>query len=160
MINKFMVHSSWFIVGIIFVVFFVVNFLLFVNPVYADFATQSRVDEPPLQQTATNPNLQGIFGSVNAPSQLQSLFGSTTPEEGISTVLSLVIQLIYVIAAIIFVFYLLYSGLQFIYSEGSKEAVAEARGRITWAIVGIIFLALVFVLLRVLSIVTGFTFFN
>ncbi len=117
-----------------------------------------QIDCPP-QQSATGGTLGGIFGVISAPSELSSLF-TGSPEAGITNVLSLVVQLIYIIAAVVFVFYLLYSGLQFIYSEGSKETVAEARGRITWAIIGIIFLALLFVLLRILSTVTGFTFFQ
>lgn len=107
--------------------------------------------------TASGP-LPGLFGTITCPSAFANLCAGA-PETGIGKLLSTVIELIYIFASLIFVFYLLYSGLQFIYSEGSKETVAEARGRIIWAIVGIIFLGLVFVLLRIISSVTNFQFF-
>lgn len=108
----------------------------------------------------TNPDLQGIFGTISHPSQLGGLFFGLTGEQGIGKLLSKVIELLYIFGALVFVVYMIYSGVEFIYSEGSKEQVAEARNRIIYAIIGIIVLALAFVLLRILSVITNFQFFS
>ena len=52
------------------------------------------------------------------------------------------------------------SALQWIVSGGDKEAVAKARSRLTYAIIGIVLLALSFLILRVIGQITGFSFFK
>lgn len=111
-------------------------------------------------QTGSNPTLDKIFGVVNHPSQLDYLFKGLNADQGITALLSKVVELIYIFAAVVFVFYILYSGIEFIYSEGHKESIAEARGRIIWAIIGIVILALAFVFLKVLGYITNFKFFG
>ncbi|MBI3485848.1 hypothetical protein HY025_02780 [Candidatus Daviesbacteria bacterium] len=103
----------------------------------------------------------GIFGTITPPDALKNLLGpSVTGEQGISSVLSKVVELIYIFAAILFVFYILYAALKFIYSEGHKESVQDAKSTITWAIIGVIFMSLSFVILRIVGNITGFKFFN
>lgn len=118
---------------------------------------------------ATNPNdisvyhcekgegtIEGVIGQVNPPDAVARLgFGAT----GLSNFFNTATQLIYIVGGIIFVFMVIISALQWILSGGDKEAVAGARDRLTFAIIGIVILALAFVIIRVLGQITGFEFF-
>lgn len=98
-----------------------------------------------------------VFGEIIPPLAVQNLgFGAL----GISNLLSKIIQLIYMVAGIIFVFMVIISAVQWIVSGGDKEAVGKARGRLTWAVIGIVFLALAWVIISVIGTITGFTFFT
>lgn len=100
--------------------------------------------------------VSGVIGNIKPPEAVSRLgFGA----EGLSNFFNTAIQLIYIVAGILFVFMVIISALQWITSGGDKEAVAGARNRLTFAIIGIIILALAFVLIRVLGQITGFEFF-
>lgn len=115
----------------------------------------------PSANQAGGSSFSTMLGEVKAPPQLNALLGgSNDPDTEISRILSRAVELLYMGASLIFVLYFLWSSIEFIYSQGNKEQIAEARGRITWAIIGIFILALVFVVLKILSEVTGFKFFN
>lgn len=97
-----------------------------------------------------------VFGRVVPPQQILNLgFGAA----GISSVLSNIINLIFTAAAIVTLFMILFSAFQWITSGGEKENVAKARGRLTWAIIGLVLLSLAFLFMRVLGNITGFSFF-
>ncbi len=105
---------------------------------------------------ATNP-IDAVFGQINPPKEIGNLgVGSA----GINNLLGKIIQLIYAVAGVIFVFMVIISAVQWILSGGDKEAVGKARGRLTWAVIGIVFLALAWVIISVIGQVTGFTFFK
>lgn len=96
------------------------------------------------------------FGKIPIPSPIADLgIGS----KGISTFLNNVIILIYMIAGIIFVFMILWSGVQWILSGGDDEAVKSARNRIMYAIIGIVVLSITFAIAELIGIFTGFKFF-
>ncbi|MCL5784437.1 MAG: pilin [Patescibacteria group bacterium] len=96
------------------------------------------------------------LGRIVPPPQVLNLgFGNA----GISQVLTNVIQIIYIAAGIVFIFMVLISALQWIMSGGDKEAISKARGRLTYAIIGIVLLALAFLIIRLIGQITGFTFF-
>jgi uncharacterized membrane protein len=107
-------------------------------------------------------NLDSVFGTVSPPPQVQSLLnkGGGTGAGGLSAFLSLAIQLIYTVGGIVFVFMLLIGAFQRITSGGEKEKVKASGDRISHAIIGIVLLALAFVILRVLGSILGFSFFN
>ncbi len=97
-----------------------------------------------------------VIGSIKPPEAVAKLgFGA----EGLSNFFNTAIQLIYIVAGLLFVFMVIISALQWITSGGDKEAVAGARNRLTFAIIGIVVLALAFVIIRVLGQITGFEFF-
>lgn len=97
-----------------------------------------------------------VFGQIEPPTQILEIgIGSA----GINNVINKIVQIIYVAAGIIFVFMIIISALQWIMSGGDKEAVGKARGRLTWAVIGIVFLALAFVIISVIGQITGFPFF-
>ncbi len=104
-------------------------------------------------------DFKSVFGTITPPAPIAGIEG-VTGEDKITTLLSRIVLLIYIVSAIVFVFMLLFSAFQWIISGGEKEAVASARNRMQWAIIGIVVLALVFVILRVLGTLTGFQFFG
>ncbi len=100
------------------------------------------------------------FGTIPHPSELDRLFEGQTGDTGLGIALSGIIELIYIIAAVIFIFFLLWSALEFIYSRGDKEHIQSARGRLTWALIGLILLGISFVLIRIIGTIVGFQFFG
>lgn len=102
-----------------------------------------------------NTEINGIIGKVTPPKAVSGLGGG---EAGINNLLGKVVQLIFVVATVGFVFMVLISAVQLILSGGDKEALGKARGRLTWAIIGIVLLSLSFVIFRVLENITGFKF--
>ncbi len=100
-----------------------------------------------------------VFGVISPPANLGDL-AKGTGAQGISLLLSRIIELIYIAGGLVFVFMVIMSAFQWIMSGGDKEAVGKARGRLTYAIIGIILMALSFVIIRVVGNITGFTFFK
>lgn len=101
---------------------------------------------------AANP--ADVFGEITAPTSIQSLVNQGGAG-GISIVLKNFIILFYQIAIILFVFMVIFSALQWITSGGDKEKVANARGRLTNAIIGIVVLGLAWVITQTLGTFTG-----
>lgn len=83
--------------------------------------------------------------------------GIDTPQAGINpatsigTILSNVLTIIFVVAALAVLFMLIWGAFQWITSGGEKEAVGKARGRIIAALVGLAVLALAFLITRVVG---------
>lgn len=98
-----------------------------------------------------------VFGEIKPPEAVTGLgFGAA----GISQLLNRIIELIYLVAGIVFVFMVIISAVQWIMSGGDKEAVGKARSRLIYAIIGMTVLALAFVIIRVIGQITGFEFFR
>lgn len=114
---------------------------------------------PSGSELKSNPELDKIFGKYPPPDNLKTLLGGTG-NDAITRILSTIVELLYIFAALVLLYYLFRGALQFIYSEGEKEALSEARGKITWALIGFIILALVFPFLKILGHVIGFKFFG
>lgn len=95
-----------------------------------------------------------VFGKIVPPDPVRRIgFGN----EGISKLLTNAILLIYILSGVIFVFMIIISGLQWILSGGDKEAVAGARRRLIYAILGMAVLALAFFIAQVVAQITGIT---
>ena len=104
---------------------------------------------------------RGVFGTIKAPNEILPLIRQGGEGAGgISLVLSNLVILIYIVAGIVFVFWILWGAFQWITSGGEKEAVAAARSRIVNAIIGIILFAVAFAVIQILGIFTGFSFFE
>ena len=101
--------------------------------------------------------IDDVFGKVVAPSPIQAL-GSGS--QGINNVLNKGVLLLFTVAAILAVFMVIISAFQWITSGGDKEAVGNARKRLTYAIIGIVLLALTFLILNLLGQFLGFTIFE
>lgn len=70
-------------------------------------------------------------------------------------VLQNVINASLAIAGIAAVFLIVFSGIQYIMSRGDKERIEEARKRLTWAIIGLIFIVSSFLIITFISQFTG-----
>lgn len=103
--------------------------------------------------TGTN----AVFGKIVAPESVEKLgIGSF----GISKFLSMLINFIFAISTVILIFMLVISAMQWMLSGGNKDTVAAAQKRLTWAIVGMVILALAFAVANVVGVFTGFSFFK
>ena len=104
---------------------------------------------------------RGVFGTIKAPNEILPLIQKGGEGAGgISLLLNNLITLIYIIASVIFIFWILWGAFQWLTSGGEKEAVAAARGRIINAIIGIILFAVAFAIIQIVGTFTGFTFFT
>lgn len=104
-------------------------------------------------------DIQSVFGAVTPPPQIKEL---TSPggSAGLGLFFTKLINLIYVVGALAFLFMLIIGAFQWITSGGDKEAVSKARGRITSALIGLVLLALAFVIADFIGKLTGFTFYR
>jgi len=105
---------------------------------------------------ASSNSFEGVFGRVETPKEIGAV---GTGEGAISTLLQRVIQLLYTIGGIAFVFFFIWNALQLIISGGDKEKVAGARKHITWSIIGITLMALAFPIMKVIESIIGIKFF-
>lgn len=97
-----------------------------------------------------------VIGQIKPPPQIGNPGNGAS---AISAFIQRVIQLIYVVGAIGFIFMLLWGALSMILNAGDKEAVGNARKRIVTAVIGITLLALAFPIMRVLEVIIGIKFF-
>lgn len=70
-------------------------------------------------------------------------------------VLQNVINAALVLSAVVAVILIIYSGFQYVTSSGDKEKVDGARKRLTYAIIGLIFIILSYTILTIFSQLTG-----
>lgn len=100
--------------------------------------------------------VDAAFGRIEPPAFIKNIGEGKV---GINAILNVVVILIYVIAANVFVFMILWSAFQWITSGGEKEKLTAARQRLTHAIIGIVILALAGVIITTIGKIVGFTFF-
>lgn len=102
---------------------------------------------------AVTPNL----GKITPPASIKDIGVGAA---GLGTFFSNIIEIIYVVGGIIFIFMLVFSAVQWLISGGDKEKVAQAKARLTYAIMGIVLLAVSFILIGTIGKITGFTLFQ
>lgn len=124
--------------------------LSLITPVLATHDYPGQLDQP--KETTVDQ----VFGKVNPPDFIRNLGKGSV---GIGNVLSNIITLIYIISGIVFLFMVVIGAFQWIISGGDKDKVAGARARITQAVIGIVLLALAFLIIGVIGQITGFKFF-
>lgn len=112
-----------------------------------------------MMNTLVAQKIEDVFGKVNPPAQLKTITDKGGGG-GISFFLNTIIELIFTFAAVAVVIMVIVGAVQMIFSGGDKEAIAGARKRITWAIIGIVMLGLSFVILRIIGQILGFEFFT
>ncbi|MBI2039678.1 hypothetical protein HYT18_01270 [Candidatus Microgenomates bacterium] len=144
-------------------ILFTVYSLLFTVPVYARPCYQAPDGSlicPTLSPAPTPNAIESIFGKIIPPDALKGLLQQDPTGAGaISNFLSRLVALIYVFAAIILIFMLLWGAWDWMTSEGDKEKIQSARNKIINAFIGILLFAVAFAVIRVLGQFTGFTFF-
>ena len=87
--------------------------------------------------------------------------GNCVSPEGVATlacipiVLQNIINVLVVVAGIVAVFLVIFSGYRFVMSEGDPEKISVARKTLTYAIFGLVFILLSFVILNAIAKFTG-----
>lgn len=97
------------------------------------------------------------FGKISRPSQLTGL--GTTGEQGINSLLNNIVGLFFAAGGLAFIVMFVWGAVQMILSGGDKEAVAKARARITWAVIGLVLLSLSYFIFQLIEALTGFKIF-
>src|SRR3989344_2028147 len=92
-------------------------------------------------------DIKDIFGKVQPPEALKPLVAEKSGAAGISLFLNNSITLIYTVAAVVFVFMILWGAFEWISSGGNKESVDSARKRIVNALIGLTILAVAFAII-------------
>lgn len=82
-------------------------------------------------------------------------------ENGVATlrcipiVLGNIINALLVLAAVVALIFIIYSGIKYISSQGDPQAIDSARKTLTWAIIGLVFIVLSFAILQFVINLTG-----
>lgn len=95
---------------------------------------------------------------INCSTIREQSEGSVDPACGgnIAKLISTVVTIIFIVAALLALFYLIYGGVKYILSGGNKDQTASARQMIIAAIIGLAIVFLSFVVIKVLGAVFGF----
>lgn len=112
-----------------------------------------------MQLLAHHNPVHNAFGEITAPPELTPLTtkGATG---GINLFLDNLVVLIFMVAAIIFVFMILWGAFEWLSSGGNKEKLESAQKRLTHAVIGIILFSVAFAILSLIGTFTGFKFFK
>lgn len=102
-------------------------------------------------------SIQETFGKIYKPPELDRV---PEGEAGVNFLLDNIVGLFFAAGTIAFVLMFVWGAVQMILSGGDKEAIAKARARITWAIVGVALMALSYLIFALLQYITGFKFFS
>jgi hypothetical protein len=119
---------------IYFFTFLFLAFAMFVSPVRL-FAAPSTPPPPP-----TNPN----------PNPSPSVDPPTLEGGQLADIVDKVLEYLFPIAGIIALIFIIQGGYMWIISGGDPSKVKQAQGTLTWAILGLVIVAVVFGVLRIL----------
>ncbi len=75
---------------------------------------------------------------VSSPSDLKPEFTN------LSSIISAILNIVFFIAVFIAFYWLVWGAFQYIAAGGNKETLAKARGRMIWALVGLVIIMLAF----------------
>lgn len=101
-----------------------------------------------------------IIGKIGVPSQFKAGPLQQGGEAGVNFLIDNIIGIFFSAGTIAFVLMFVWGAVQMILSGGDKEAIAKARAKITWAIIGVTLMALSYLIFALLEYITGFKFFN
>ena len=88
------------------------------------------------------PDTQGIPKEIAGPTQLPT--GGLGPGGTGTNIIQVAINLLFVIGIILAIIYIIYSGIQWATSGGSKERIEKARKKLTYSIIGLIIITAAF----------------
>lgn len=97
-------------------------------------------------------NIDSVFGVIKLPSQLS---GIPRGGAGISQLIRVGIDLLFLLGAVLSLFFVMWGAIDYISSGSKKEGAAEARKKITYALVGLVLLGLSFVIVRLVGSIVG-----
>lgn len=96
-----------------------------------------------------------VFAQTGIPIQINPSRQGVDPFTTLGNLLSNILTIVFVLAAIIVLFMLIIGAFQWITSGGDKEGVGKARDRITHALIGLAILALAFLIMQVVGQIVG-----
>jgi fumarate reductase subunit C len=99
------------------------------------------------------------IGTITPPSQIRNVTTGDGSRD-LSVFVSFLINLVLIVSAIIFLFMIIWGGVQWITSGGNKDKIAAARGRITHAVIGLAIVALAAVIAQTVGSILGFNIFG
>ncbi len=91
-----------------------------------------------------------IFGCITPPVNIPGS-GGTDPAAPISNLFTVIIRLVITVAALLTLVYMLWGGLDWVTSGGEKEKITKAQQKITYALIGIVFIVLSFSIFGVIA---------
>lgn len=97
-------------------------------------------------------NIDSVFGVIKLPSQIAEIPRGAA---GINQLIRVAIDLIFVIGIVSCLFFVLWGAVDYISSGSKKEGAADARKKITYALVGLVLLGLSFVIVRLVGTIVG-----
>lgn len=104
--------------------------------------------------------IQRSFGTIEPPEALKNFIGKDpTGATGLSRFFTNLVALMYVLAAVVLIFMLMWGAWDWMTSEGDKEKLESAKKKIVNALIGILLFAAAFAIIQVLGQFTGFKFF-
>lgn len=95
-------------------------------------------------------DFNNIFGPIEIPNEVGFL-KNKVGRAGLESLVSNIIRLIFLIAAIAVLFFFLYGGLKWIFSGGDKQQLDAAKNMITAAVIGFAIVALTYIIMRVIE---------
>ena len=95
--------------------------------------------------------------AVNIGTSFGSPFGQ---EKGIGSLVSLILNISFVLAGVLILFFFVLGGIQIIQGAGKNnpESVAKGRQAVTAAVLGFVIVFVAFWIIRVIELITGFNF--
>ncbi len=105
-------------------------------------------------------SIEDIIGRIQAPGPIDNIARGQSGAAKINTVLSNVVRLLYSIAGVVFLVMLIWGAFQYMTAGSNKDALPNAQKRIVNALIGLLILALVFVIARYLGAILGFSLFT
>lgn len=94
--------------------------------------------------------------TINQPEGYGIQVGGETADSLLQTIITNAITVVFAIAAVLVILFLIWGAIDWIMSGGDKEKVANARKKITSALIGLAILAFVFVIASVVGGIVGF----
>lgn len=91
-----------------------------------------------------------IFGCINSPVNIPGSAGNN-PAAPISSLFTVIIRVVITVAALLTLGYMLWGGLDWVTSGGEKEKITKAQQKITYALIGIVFIVLSFSIFGVVA---------
>lgn len=91
-----------------------------------------------------------IFGCISPPVNIPGSTGNDAAAP-VSNLFTVIIRLVITIAALLTLGYLLWGGFDWITSGGDKDKVAKAQQKITYALIGIVFVIISFSIFGIIA---------
>lgn len=86
--------------------------------------------------------MNNIFGTINKPPG--SEFVGNNPVQGLGNLITFIIQIVLFIGGLATLVYLLWGAFDWLMSEGQKEKLAKAQGKMVNAIIGLLLIVIAF----------------